>query len=66
VTGMWCEDCGTQFRSQCACGPDDLPVPERRDRWVGIDGHTYVGDPARPSLAYHADDCACRTSEDWH
>lgn len=58
---IWCEDCGAEQRNQCYC-PETvaLPQPEREDRWVGMDGHAYVGDKSRPSLAYHdTDNCRC-------
>lgn len=58
---LWCEDCGAEFRNQCTCG-DDLPI-EGEDRWVGLDGHAYVGDKKRSSLAMHdTDNCRCPSS----
>lgn len=59
---IWCEDCGAYFRESCLCG-DNLPLPTREDRWTGMDGHAYVGDKNRASLAYHdTDNCRCPSS----
>ena len=62
---IFCEDCGARFRNECHCEPQ-LPISDKQETWYGIDGHKYVGDPKRASLAYHADDCRCYTSEDWY
>lgn len=57
---IWCDVCGAKFRNGCICGNDTLPLPDKEDRWVGMDGHAYVGDKNRASLAYHdTDNCRC-------
>lgn len=69
---LFCEDCGAQFVNQCNCAkPDELEyiaeINSKNETWVGIDGHKYIGDPKRASLAYHADDCRCITDpEGWY
>ena len=63
ITEIWCEDCQAQFRDQCHCPGTDVPIPDRRDRWVGIDGHAYIGEADRPSSAFHdTDNCRCPAS----
>lgn len=57
---IYCEDCGAQFRNDCYCGAPQPPVSEIQERWTGIDGHAYVGDPKRSSAAMHdTDRCHC-------
>ena len=70
---IWCADCGAEFREQCHCpGNEDTPAPEKTDRWVGVDGHAYVGDSQRPSSAWHdTEHCRCPQSpnfdpESWY
>jgi len=60
---LWCDDCGAEQRGQCVC-PDRAQKEAgldttTDDRWTGFDGHAYMGDIRRPSLAYH-DDANCR------
>lgn len=63
----YCEECNAQFREQCVHAVND-PVPERIEEWVGIDGHTYVGDRSiSTAFAYHSDKCRCKTDpEGWY
>lgn len=46
-----CAACGVIYRSLCDCGAVK--------RWVGRDGHAYLGDPAQPVAATHSSDCPC-------
>jgi hypothetical protein len=55
---IYCDECGAQFRNSCYCDGYQ-PEPEVTEVWRGMDGHKYIGDPKRPSSAYHADDCGC-------
>jgi hypothetical protein len=59
---VYCEDCGAMFRNDCHC--DGIQeVSEKEDRWVGMDGHAYVGDKKRSSMAMHdTDNCRCPSS----
>jgi hypothetical protein len=67
---LYCEDCGAEFRNQCHCSPQE-PVSEEQETWRGMDGHLYIGDPTRASIASHADNCGCPGSvnfdpESWY
>ena len=56
---LWCDVCGAKFREQCTC-PDQPPEPTLEERWVGIDGHAYVGDKKHSAGAYHdTENCRC-------
>lgn len=67
---IYCEDCKATFRNQCICEPQE--VSEIQERWRGMDGHAYIGDPKRSSMAMHDDEtCGCPGSanfdpESWY
>jgi hypothetical protein len=59
---IYCDECGAQFRNQCHCEAIWMneATAEVEERWTGMDGHVYVGDPKRASQAYHdTDNCRC-------
>jgi hypothetical protein len=67
---IYCEDCGAQFRNQCHCETmwaeiNGTSEPEVKEKWRGMDGHLYEGDPKRASQAWHRDDCGCPGSSNF-
>lgn len=62
---IYCDECGAQFRNSCHCQPQP-PISDKQERWTGMDGHAYIGDPQRSSAAMHDDErCLCGTP-DWY
>lgn len=70
---IYCEDCGAEFRQDCQCLEQIESIDIfAQERWVGYDGHAYIGDKSRPSAAFHDDEnCRCPRSanfdpESWY
>jgi len=68
---VWCNECGSEFGPCQHDTTTDLEkraeVNAKRERWHGADGHAYIGDPDRASVAYHDDEnCLCGDPEAWY
>lgn len=62
---LYCGDCMARFRNDCHCSPQ-LPISEKKETWRGANGHLYIGDSKRASLALHnTEECGCPMSSNF-